>query len=226
MLSVRQQRRTGVDIASFVTRQLPYIGPMLVVYLVGIVLSLVNLKRFAKPAALTLAGCGLLFLVTLAFPFVQGYLFELRNERGGGFEQYERQMLIVGIASTLLRVVAFSLLLTAVFSGRRAFSESGYWPGFVGVEPPDSSRQPHRATLVLVLGILSLIVCAPLGIAAWVMGSNDLAAMRAGRMDRSGESLTGVGQVLGVIGTVLFGLGIVGALLWFVAVGAMLQGVR
>jgi hypothetical protein len=37
--------------------------------------------------------------------------------------------------------------------------------------------QPHRGTAVLVLGILSRVVCAPSGIAAWVMGSNDLAAM-------------------------------------------------
>jgi hypothetical protein len=42
-------------------------------------------------------------------------------------------------------------------------------------------------------------------------------------MDRSGESLTSVGQVLGIIGTVLFGLGIVGVVIWFVAVGAMLR---
>jgi hypothetical protein len=63
-----------------------------------------------------------------------------------------------------------------------------------------------------LLGILSLIVCAPLGIAAWIMGSNDLAAMRSGRMDRSGESVTVVGQILGISGTVFFALGIVGAL--------------
>src|SRR4051794_8841971 len=28
--------------------------------------------------------------------------------------------------------------------------------------------QPHRGTLILVFGILSLVVCAPMGIAAWV----------------------------------------------------------
>jgi hypothetical protein len=75
-----------------------------------------------------------------------------------------------------------------------------------------------------VLGILSLIACAPLGIVAWVMGNNDLAAMRAGRMDRSGEGMTSTGQILGIIGTVLFGLGIVGAILWFPVAGAMLRG--
>ena len=67
--------------------------------------------------------------------------------------------------------------------------------------------EPHRGATVLVLGILSLVLCAPLGIPAWVMGNNDLAAMQNGRMDRSGEGLTRAGQVLGIIGTIIFILG-------------------
>ena len=65
--------------------------------------------------------------------------------------------------------------------------------------------EPHRGTLVVVLGILSLVVFSPLGIAAWVIGGRDLRAMRAGRMDRTGESATNIGYVLGIIGTVLYG---------------------
>lgn len=37
--------------------------------------------------------------------------------------------------------------------------------------------KPHRASTILVFGILSLVVCAPLGIAAWIMGNNDLRDM-------------------------------------------------
>lgn len=75
---------------------------------------------------------------------------------------------------------------------------------------PDSPTtvEPHRGTLILVLGILSLLLCAPIGIAAWIMGSSDLAAMRQGRMDRSGESITRVGQVLGIVATVLMAIGV------------------
>lgn len=68
---------------------------------------------------------------------------------------------------------------------------------------------PHRGALILVLGILGIVACMPLGIVAWVMGNNDLAAMRSGRMDRSGESLTQVGKVLGILSAVLFALVIV-----------------
>src|SRR5207244_7789595 len=40
---------------------------------------------------------------------------------------------------------------------------------------------PHRGSTVLVLGILSLIVCAPvLGPIAWSMGHTDLQEIRAG----------------------------------------------
>ena len=45
--------------------------------------------------------------------------------------------------------------------------------------------EPHRATTILILGILSLVLCQPLGIAAWMMGSADLKKMKAGVMDRS-----------------------------------------
>jgi predicted Zn finger-like uncharacterized protein len=69
--------------------------------------------------------------------------------------------------------------------------------------PRRRSRQPHRGTLILVLGILSLVVCSPLGIAAWIMGNNDLAAMRAGRMDRSGEGTTQAGRICGMIASIL-----------------------
>jgi hypothetical protein len=71
-------------------------------------------------------------------------------------------------------------------------------------------REPHRGTLILVLGIVGLaggliaclpVLCCPF---AWFMGSNDLAKMRAGTMDYSGYGTTQAGYVLGIIGTLLF----------------------
>lgn len=63
--------------------------------------------------------------------------------------------------------------------------------------------KPHRGTLVLVLGILGLVICGPLGIAAWVMGSSDLKEMDAGLMDPSGRSTTQAGKICGMIATIL-----------------------
>ena len=69
--------------------------------------------------------------------------------------------------------------------------------------------KPHRGTLILVLGILGLIVCGPLGIAAWVMGSGDLKQMDAGAMDTSGRGNTQAGKICGIIGTILMVIGII-----------------
>jgi hypothetical protein len=82
--------------------------------------------------------------------------------------------------------------------------------------------KPHRATLILVLGILSLIICAPLGIVAWVMGNSDLKAMTAGEMDPTGRDMTNIGRILGIIGTVLLIIGATAAVL-FGAFGAVMS---
>ena len=75
--------------------------------------------------------------------------------------------------------------------------------------------KPHRGTLVLVLGILGLVVCGPLGIVAWVMGANDIKEMNAGTMDPSGRGTTNAGKICGIIGTILLVLGIVLFALFF-----------
>ena len=69
--------------------------------------------------------------------------------------------------------------------------------------------KPHRGTLILVLGILGLVVCAPLAIVAWVMGSGDLKQIDAGTMDPAGRGTTQAGKICGIVGTVLLILGIV-----------------
>ena len=83
--------------------------------------------------------------------------------------------------------------------------------------------KPHRGTLILVLGILGLVVCGPLGIAAWVMGSGDLKEIDAGAMDPAGRGSTEAGKICGIIATILMIVGaIVGTLVavLFVGLGA------
>ena len=63
--------------------------------------------------------------------------------------------------------------------------------------------KPHRGTLILVFGILGIVSCFPLGIAAWVMGKRDLKEMDAGIMDPSGRGNTNAGRICGTIGTLL-----------------------
>lgn len=69
--------------------------------------------------------------------------------------------------------------------------------------------RPHRGTMILVFGILGLICCPIFAILAWVMGNADLRAMREGQMNPEGMSLTNVGRILGIVGTVLLIIGII-----------------
>ena len=75
--------------------------------------------------------------------------------------------------------------------------------------PPQQPLAPHRGTVILVLGILGIVCCFICGIIAWVMGNNDLRAMAAGRMDPSGQGTTQAGKICGMIGVILWIVGIV-----------------
>ena len=74
------------------------------------------------------------------------------------------------------------------------------------LNPNQTLMQPHRGTVILVLGILSLVICGPLGIVAWLLGSSDLKLMDAGQMDPTGRDLTQAGRVCGIIGTCILAL--------------------
>lgn len=90
------------------------------------------------------------------------------------------------------------------------------------------SLKPHRGGMLLAFGILGILCCIVFGILAWVMGSNDLKEMAAGRMDPSGEGMTKAGKILGIVGCVLAVLGILAwiAMMIFGVAMAGLSGVR
>ena len=80
--------------------------------------------------------------------------------------------------------------------------------------------KPHRGTLILVLGILSIVFCGIFtAIPAWIMGNTDLAEMNAGTMDSSGRGLTNAGRIMGMI------IGILSILAIILGSGIMVLGV-
>lgn len=80
---------------------------------------------------------------------------------------------------------------------------------------------PHRGGTILAVGIISFFVCMPiLGPTAWIMGSNDLKEIRAGRMDPDGEGTTNAGRICGIISTCLFG-----AMVLFYCIIGILAGI-
>jgi len=78
-------------------------------------------------------------------------------------------------------------------------------------EPPSVTAPgglvPHRATTVLILGVVSIMVCPFISVVPWVMGKKDLAAMDAGMMDPEGREFTNAGRILGMVGVILMVFG-------------------
>ncbi|MBC8868000.1 MAG: DUF4190 domain-containing protein [Planctomycetes bacterium] len=74
--------------------------------------------------------------------------------------------------------------------------------------------KPHRGVLILVFGILGLTVCGIFGPVAWIMGNADMKEIRAGRMDPSGEQMTNIGRILGMVGSILILVSMCFAVLW------------
>ena len=76
--------------------------------------------------------------------------------------------------------------------------------------------RPHRAGLTLLLAILGWIGILPLAIGAWVLASQDLQEMQAGRMDREGEALTRAARGIAILACIVYGSGILLACLFSV----------
>ncbi len=75
-------------------------------------------------------------------------------------------------------------------------------------------RTPDGASTVLIVGILSLVLCAFLGPVAWVMGNSYLEKCKRARVRPEGGGVAG--RVLGIIATALM----VFALIWFIFLAA------
>ncbi|WP_188111216.1 DUF4190 domain-containing protein [Nocardioides antri] len=81
-----------------------------------------------------------------------------------------------------------------------------------------ASGLPHwapdhpQASTVLILGILGMAVCQVIAPFAWVMGSRVKKEIEAPGSQYGGRSQVQVGYVLGIVGSCLLGLYVLGAL--------------
>lgn len=82
--------------------------------------------------------------------------------------------------------------------------------------PAGMYPEPSQATLALVLGILSIVVCQVLGPFAWWLGNKEVEAIDAGRRPPENRSNAVAGRITGIIGTVLLGLGVLVGLAFLV----------
>lgn len=66
--------------------------------------------------------------------------------------------------------------------------------------PEETTKQLKGAVPIFILGLLSILICAPLGIVAWGMSSRYM--KRAREMGVKPEGLAIAGRLLGIIGIV------------------------
>ena len=76
-----------------------------------------------------------------------------------------------------------------------------------------------KATTSLVLGILGIVICGIIAPFAWRMGKRTVDEIDASQGQLGGRGPAQAGYILGLIGTILLGLGLL------VALGAIVLGV-
>jgi len=103
---------------------------------------------------------------------------------------------------------------------------SGYPPppgdggGYSAPPPPmggGGQIEHPKGMTVLILGILGLVCCSPLGIAAFVMGNNALKEIDAQPGRYSNRQIVQIGRILGIIAMVLLVLTVI----WFLFLGGL-----
>ncbi len=87
---------------------------------------------------------------------------------------------------------------------------------------PQDSNQPYpeasQAMLALVLSILHFVVCPFLGPVGWYLANQEIAGIEAGRRPPENRGTADAARIVGIIGTVLLGIGLVAGVL-FLAFG-------
>lgn len=97
---------------------------------------------------------------------------------------------------------------------------------YPAAQPPAYQPPPPQhpqTTLILVLGICSLVLCQVLGPFAWVMGNKAIREIDAAPGRYSGRDTVNIGRILGAVATALLVVGIlvlVAALVLLVVVGS------
>lgn len=69
--------------------------------------------------------------------------------------------------------------------------------------PPASGQASSRATLALILGIVGIVLCPPVAVAAWIIGVQERRAIAAGQSPQAGQGMATAGWVMGIIGTII-----------------------
>ena len=195
--------------------------PSFLIALTGFVLAGIFMKRASTAAILVIIASILTLLQSTLAIFNHLVLLEMMIDGQLSDTAYS---IIVSGGFTLFYVAISALMLCAAFAGRSAQTAPQTQPNSAeNITTTHANLTPHRGGMVLTFGLLGLLLFAPLGIAAWVMGNKDLASMREGHMDKSGEGTTLAGKILGILATTLM---IFGVIVFFGAMAVLASSYR
>jgi len=88
--------------------------------------------------------------------------------------------------------------------------------GHGALPPSHAYEEKSEAVVALILGILGFVVCQLTSPFAWQIGQRELDAIDAGRRDPKDRGLATAGKILGIVGTALLVLAILGLVLFLV----------
>ena len=88
---------------------------------------------------------------------------------------------------------------------QRAVSDDYGYDDRRGGHSRSRGRAPDNAGVILALGIVGLVACAPVGIGAWVMGNTYMAQCRSAGVEPEGTAVAG--RICGIISSCLMAFG-------------------
>lgn len=81
-------------------------------------------------------------------------------------------------------------------------------------------RYHPKATTILILGIVSIVLCAPLGPLAWTMGNTAMREIRFSGYHYANEGTVQAGRILGAIASILIAVYLVVVVLLVMSVAS------
>ena len=171
--------------------------PVVIPAIVGLVLGIVFRSRARKASLLVILASVVLLLQAVFQVVTNHFLVPLS---GNGLLSWEAYSMIVSAGYVVFGATTLGLLLAAAFVER-----DPYRPAVPAAEATRTGEavQPHRGTLVLTLGLISMLLFSPLGVVAWVLGVLELKAMDRGERDPGGRGTAIAGMIFGIIATVM-----------------------
>ena len=105
--------------------------------------------------------------------------------------------------------------------GNSPYSPYQLGPNGIPMGPPPDHPQ---TTTVLLLGILGFAVCQVVSPFAWIIGRRALTEIDASGGRWGGRTMVQIGYILGIVGSCILILGVVGGLAYLVVVIAVIAG--